>query len=165
MPGDGGNHRRSGQLSIRERRLFLFEAVDEPPSRRSRRTVGPIDSPHFNQAATARRILGRDLNKRAARQIRFDHMQRHCAISEARAQEGKLGTEMRKTPDSGDPEPRFVAVRKIGRIDVCEPDVFGEDGRRNCPALRCQRVLCRHDGGHANCQQRFVSKLRRRYRP
>ena len=165
MPGNGSNRRRSGQLSIRERRLFLFEAVDEPPPRRSRRTVGPVDSPHFNLAAAARRILGRDLNERAARQIRLDRMQRHCAKPEARAQEGKLGTEMRKTPDSGDLEPWFEAFRKIGRIDVREPDVFGEDSHRNCPALRRQRVLCRHDGGHANGQQRFVSKSRRRYRP
>jgi hypothetical protein len=48
-------------------------------------------------------MLRRDFNERAACKVRLDGMPWHAAEPEARAQEGKLGAEVGKPPDSRDP--------------------------------------------------------------
>ena len=105
----------------------LLEVLDEPTPRRSRRTVGPINGPHLYYASSERHFFGSDLNEPAARKIRLDHMPWHTAKPEAGTQERKLGPKVGKAPDSWDLETRFNAPGTIGRIDVREPDVFGED--------------------------------------
>src|SRR5271156_942775 len=76
------------ELSLERRRRRFLEAVDEPTTCGPWRTVGPIGSPHLYHVAPGRFILGRDLNERAACEVRLDRMQWHAAEPEARAQEG-----------------------------------------------------------------------------
>ena len=106
---------------------MVLQAVDEPTPRRPGRTVGPINGPHLYHASSDRRIFRRDLNEPAAREIRLDAMPRHGTKPEARTQERKLGPKVGKAPDPRDLETRFKAARTIGRIDVCELNVSGED--------------------------------------
>src|ERR1700722_8819561 len=103
-PTPDESRRRSGWLSFHGRRLLFLEAVNEPTPRRPRRAVGPVDGPHFNQASPAWRILGRNLNERAARKIRLHRMQWQYAKPEAGAQERKLGAKVGEAPDSRDLE-------------------------------------------------------------
>jgi hypothetical protein len=107
--------------------VLVLKTVYEPTPCRPRRAVGPINCPHFYQASSGRRILGRDLNECAARKVRLDKMQRQGAKPETRAQECKLGPEVGKAPDSRDLKTGFVASRNIGRIDVRKLNMFGED--------------------------------------
>jgi hypothetical protein len=51
----------------------------------------------------------------------------HSAKPEACAQKRKFGPEVGKAPNSRDLETRLKAPGDIGRIDVCDLNVFGED--------------------------------------
>src|ERR1700733_576707 len=116
--GGGGGRRRSGCRLRELRRVSLLETVDEPACRRPRRTVGPIDGPHRDHVTPGRRILGRDLNQRAARQVRLDHMQWQGTEPEACPQESKFGPQVGQAPDSRELYAGSVASRDIGGIDV-----------------------------------------------
>jgi hypothetical protein len=54
-------------------------------------------------------------------------MQWQYAKPQARAQERKLGSKVGKAPDSRELETDSVRARDIGRIDVYELNMFGED--------------------------------------
>jgi hypothetical protein len=133
--------RRSGRHLFQLPCVFLFEALDEPTSRATRRTVGSIDGRHRYCVIPSGCIFGRDLNECAACQVGFDQVQRQGAKPEARAQKGKFGAELGKAPGSRIPGSGYKRSREIRRIDVCEEDVLVENGFRNRPAAGCERVL------------------------
>src|SRR5712675_828953 len=96
----GGRGHRQTRFLLQPPRVLLFKATDEPTSRRPRWAVGPIDGRHCDDVTRGRRGLGRDLNERAACQVRLDHVHRQAAKSKSCPQKGKLGSEVGKAPHS-----------------------------------------------------------------